>query len=166
MFDVLPETPKAIDEFCSQPLPFQQTVKTPLKDLSYFISRIIAVFDLHRAYVSTFQVAFEPKATLNLLASSSISLEDQWQFDLEAEGRDDIAQLLEALLSDWIDFAFIVSPPMFGIYADHDEYITFYSANREKLERLVEDLQIAGIQRIDGYRRPIEYWIRERDRIL
>jgi hypothetical protein len=164
MIRVLQAPSRVIQDFPSYPLQYECTLKTPHKDLARFVSTVLAPFEFHQVSVSTYEIVFEPKSTLKLLSDSLLSLEDKWRFNLEAERRDDIAHLLEALLSDWIDFAFVLSPPAFSIFADHDEYITFYSIDERTIGQIAINLHTNGYQLIENYKRPLKHWGRERDR--
>ncbi len=48
-------------------------------------------------------------------------VENCYKFTMQVEGQAGITELLEAVLSNWIDFL-LVSPQSFAIYADRDEY--------------------------------------------
>jgi hypothetical protein len=50
-------------------------------------------------------------------------------------------EALIAVLSDCVDFLFIPTPTSFVIYADHDEYITFYAHTRSNLNQVANPLQ-------------------------
>ncbi len=66
---------------------------------------------------------------MQLCADNSIELDNFWKFTLRAKGQQNVAELLEAMLGDWIDFVFVPTTESFAIYADHDEYTTFYTPN-------------------------------------
>ncbi len=69
---------------------------------------------------------------------------------LEAEGRQ-VPELLEAVLSDWIDFIFVGTPDELAIYADHDECTTFYVRQEATLDDLVKRLAAAGFEPVPNY---------------
>lgn len=67
MLTLLSERPPEIQRFRAKPWPFQQTFKTPLKNLNRFVSTFLAPFSLERGALSTDEVVFEPKELLRLL---------------------------------------------------------------------------------------------------
>ena len=72
---------------------------------------------------------------------------------MTAVGRQEIEELLHATLSDWVDFLFVPAPKTFVIYADHDEYTTFYANSRSNLNRVTESLLTQGFEEVSGYQR-------------
>jgi hypothetical protein len=153
MLTVLREPTKELQRFRSAPWQFQQTFVTPLKDLKCFVSTICGVHSLDRAVLTTDTVVFEPQDVIRFFASHSVTLENCYKFTVLAEGQDEIAELLEVVLSNWIDFLFVPTPQSFAIYADHDEYTTFYFSNHETLVEFVEKLREAGFKDIHDYKR-------------
>jgi len=143
-----------ITRFRANPWLDQRTFKTPLKDLKRFVATLLGPFPLETGLLATDQVVFEPEHVLELLQANAIPVEDPWEFHFVAEGRQSIAELLEAVLSDWIDFLFVPIPTSFVIYADHDEYVTFYAANEKQLTALTSHLEQAGFEAVAGYDRP------------
>ena len=73
------------------------------------------------------EYVFEPKTLNAFLADRSICETITHAVSLEAESKQAFEALLRVTLADWIDFLFIPSPKRFAVYADHDEYITFYA---------------------------------------
>jgi hypothetical protein len=61
--------------------------------------------------------------------------------------------LLLAVFSDWVDFIFVPEPKSFGIYADHDEFTTFFAHTRSNLNRVVKPLAEGGFKMIPDYER-------------
>jgi hypothetical protein len=153
MLTVLSEPTEEILQFRANPWSFQQTFKTPLKDLNRFVSTFLAPYSFERGALSTDLVVFEPKDVLNLVATHSVELENCYNFTLEAKGQREIAVLLEAVLGDWIDFVFVPSPELLAIYADHDEYTTFYFPNVGALKSLTSELETAGFEPVSSYKR-------------
>jgi hypothetical protein len=66
-----------------------------------------------------------------------------------------VVELLEAALSDWIDFIFVPTPKPFVIYADHDEFTTFYANTKSNLNPVVEALSARGFKRVQDYERDL-----------
>src|SRR5947209_559443 len=125
MLRLLPERTQDIKQFRSAPWPFQQTFKTPLKDLNRFVLTFLSQYPVQSGTVSTDEVVFEPRTVLSLIRRHSVPLDGWYEFTLTAEGQQDVAELIEAVLADWIDFVFVPFPTQFAIYADHDEFTTF-----------------------------------------
>lgn len=61
--------------------------------------------------------------------------------------------MLEAALGDWVDFVFVPVPKPFVIYADHDEYTTFYANTKSNLNRVAQALIAAGFEKVLDYER-------------
>jgi hypothetical protein len=153
MFTLLSEQPKEIRQFRVNPWPFQQTFRTPLKDLHRFVTAFLAPFSLEKGTISTDEVVFEPKDLLNLLANDSLSVQDQYHLTIQAEGQQALADLLQAALGDWIDFVFVSAPEVVAIYADHDEYTTFYTRDDATLKNLASGLEKSGFGAVRDYTR-------------
>jgi len=153
MLTLLSERPLEIQRFRAKPWPFQQTFKTPLKDLNRFVSSFLAPFSLEKGALSTDEVVFEPKNLLHLLADSSLTVENQYQLTIQATGQGAVADLLQAALGDWVDFVFVPTPELLAIYADHDEYTTFYTRDERVLKSLISALEKSGFEAVLDYTR-------------
>ena len=153
MLALLSERTEEIQRFRATAWLFQQTFKTPLKDLNRFVSTFLAPFSLERGALSTDEVVFEPKDLLHLLATNSLSVEDYHHLTIQATGQRDIAELLQAALGDWVDFVFVPSPEVIAIYADHDEYATFYAQDDATLRGVASRLETAGFEAVPSYTR-------------
>ena len=99
------------------------------------------------------EVVFEPKHLKALLSEYSLSADFGHDLSLVAAGHDQVAALLRAALADWVDFLFVPTPKPFLIYADHDEYSTFYANTTSNLNRVVHALSEKGFEKIQNYRR-------------
>ena len=110
---------------------------------------------IERGVVTIDGYVFEPKTLNAFLADRSVSEQITHAVSLEAEGQQEVEALLRATLADWIDFLFIPSPKRFAIYADHDEYITFYANTKGNLSKIVSVLRDKGFKKVDGYQRQI-----------
>jgi hypothetical protein len=142
--------------FRRTPWRFQQTFFTPLKIVKPFVAAIVNARErLHKASVTIDQVVFEPKHLNALLAKHSLPPLAGCGFCLTATGEEEVAELLEAALSDWVDFAFVPAPKPFVIYADHDEYTTFYANRKSGLNPVVEALLEKGFKEIRDYERKL-----------
>ena len=67
--------------------------------------------------------------------------------------QDKVRELLRTALSDWLDFAFVPVLKLFVMYADHDEYTTFYANTKSNLERIRLSLLAKGFQEVRNYER-------------
>jgi hypothetical protein len=143
-----------LKKFRSAVWKFQQTFQTPLKDLNRFTSTIItATGPLKTATVTVDLVVFDPEHLLDLLTRHSIPHNCERGVSFTAEGSVEIEALLRAVLSDSIDFIFVPDPKSSAIFADHDEFTTFYAQTRSNLNRVVHPLVEAGFKQIQDYRR-------------
>jgi hypothetical protein len=147
-------TPGSLKRFRRTPWKFRQTFLTPLTNIEPFVSTIISAHaPLEKACVTIDQVVFEPKTLKPFLAQHLISEEVGHDTSLEAIGQQEVEALLRSTLADWIDFMFVPTPTPFVIYADHDEYTTFYSNAKGNLNRLVEALSANGFELVQDYER-------------
>ena len=147
--------PGSIKKFRRMPWRFQQTFVTPLKSLPPFVAEVCrAVEPLESATLTLEQIVFEPKHLAEYCQPLGSS---DWQLDtsFEATGEAEVAALLEAALSDWLDFAFVPVPKRFAIYADHDEYATFFAMTKSHLNRVVKGLLNGGFRAVDNYARKL-----------
>jgi len=150
----LSETPGALKRFHKTAWKCQRTFKTPLQNLQTFVTTIVsAAPGLRAASVTVEQAVFEPKHLNGLLTQYSIPLKYDRGLSLIASDRQEAEGLLLAVLSDWIDFLFIPDPKLFAIYADHDEFTTFYAQTRSNLNRVVSALSGQGFETVPGYER-------------
>jgi|tagenome__1003787_1003787.scaffolds.fasta_scaffold20981095_4 hypothetical protein len=98
------------------------------------------------------QVVFEPKHLISLLDIYSIPPPYGDGTSITANNQAEVAELLEAALGDWIDFIFIPIPKPIVIFADHDEYTTFFADTRSSLNRVVTALFSQGFKEIRDYK--------------
>jgi hypothetical protein len=137
----------------------QQTFQTPLQQLGPFVASILAATGPLESGVTTIeQVVFEPRNLHALLAQYSVITEPVDENYLhgrciEAVGDNEIEALLVAILGSWIDFAFVPKPKSFMIYADHDEYVTFFAARKSPLSLIATSLSEQGFRKVDYERR-------------
>jgi hypothetical protein len=150
----LTETPSALKQFHKTVWRFQRTFKTPLKNLQKFVVTIVTAFQpVNGASLIVEQVVFEPKHLNQLLSSYSISPKHEYGLTLIATDRLEVDALLLAAFSDSLDFVFIPDPKPFVIYADHDEYTTFFAHTRSNLNRAVSVLTDQGFALVSDYER-------------
>jgi hypothetical protein len=150
------ESPGLLKKFRRSPWKFQRTFRTPLQDLARFTHVIMSTLPTtERASAIFEQVVFEPRSEL-LLLFAKYSLPPKWydkNFTIEAECAAEAHELLQAMLSEWIDFLFVPTPRRLVIYADHDEYTTFLANRRGHLSAVVAALNAAKFHPVD--------WVRE-----
>lgn len=101
------------------------------------------------------QTVFEPKHLVALLAKHSLPPEHGRDWSVIAETRAEVSELLEAALGDWMDFVFVPTPKPFVIYADHDEYTTFYANTKSGLNVVVEPLLAAKFKQVSDFEREL-----------
>jgi len=150
----LSETPGAVKRFRRSSWRFQETFQTPLKDLQRFVAAIISAHGAIQSGSVVFDsVVFDPKHVIATLTKHSLPITYGRDWELAAVGRGEVAELLESVLSDWIDFIFVPKPRPFVIYADHDEFITFYTNTKSNLNFMLDTLSSGGFKRVQNYQR-------------
>src|SRR6266849_466791 len=150
----LSESPGTLRKFRRTPWKFQQTFETPLDNVKLFVRSILsAARPIETSCLTIDQWVFEPKHLIALLAAYSIPPRYAHDLSLTAVGEKEAEALLQAIFSDWIDFIFVPNPKSFVIYADHDEFTTFFAHTRSNLNRAIEPLSNQGFRLIEGYQR-------------
>ena len=145
----LKETINEVESFHAKQYRQQITFKTPLNDRPRFVKTFLSSFALVRGSATIELVVFEPKNLLELLALHSLSHKSIaskffMHLTIEATGQEEIRSLLEAALGDWVDLTFVANPPAFAVFADHNEYITFFSDDNADLSDLTSALVNGG----------------------
>jgi hypothetical protein len=152
----LSEATGALKKFRRTAWKFQQTFLTPKQRLPSYVAGIMSANEQMKSGCLTIeQAVFEPTHLINLLASHSLPPRSRYGcgLSLTATGQQEVEMLLLAIFSDWIDFIFIPEPKSFAIYADHDEYTTFFAHTRSNLNRVVKALAEGGFKMIPDYER-------------
>ena len=146
----------AMKKFRRTPWRFQKTFVTPLKELPAFTGAILgSIRDIAAGTVVIDQVVFPAETLEALLSRRQLSLHLHRDASITAETSEEVQPLLIAALSDWVDFAFTPSPKPFVIYADHDEYITFFVSSRSHLNSLATALVDGGFKAVENYTREV-----------
>jgi hypothetical protein len=147
---VLSTTSGSLKRLRKVPWRFQQTFHTPLRNLQPFVAAIFSAREQMQAGTVTLDsIVFEPKNLNALLASRSLPPSLQSESSIVAAGHDETTALLQAALSDSVDFWFVPTPKPFVIYADHDEYTTFFGNSKSNLNGVTEPLLRQGFQKVD-----------------
>jgi hypothetical protein len=155
-FMTLSEATGTLKKFRRTAWKFQQTFLTPKQSLPSYVAGIISANEQMKSGCLTIeQAVFEPTHLINLLASYSLPPRSRYGcgLSLSATGQQEVEMLLLAVFSDWIDFIFVPEPKSFAIYADHDEYTTFFAHTRSNLNRVVKALAEGGFKMIPDYER-------------
>ncbi len=150
---ILSEAPGTVKQFRKKAWRFQQTFLTPLNDLQAFVKIILSGQKLQGASLTIEQAVFEPKHLIDLMTNHSIPPRYSRGICLTAQDVEEVASLLQAALSDWVDFVFIPEPKPFAIFADRDEYTTFFANTRSNLNSVVAGLSAQGFKTIRDYER-------------
>ena len=146
----LSETSGTLKRLRKVPWRFQQTFQTPLRNLQPFIATIVSAREqIKGATLTIDSVVFEPENLNALLSSRFLPPSLQRESSIEVSDHEEVAPLLQAALSDSVDFWFVPTPKPFVLYADHDEYTTFFAASKSNLNGVVEPLRKAGFKTVD-----------------
>lgn len=148
------DTPSALKQIRRTAWKFQRTFKTPLKNLQPFVTTIVSARQsFQTACITIEQAVFAPKHWIDQLIRYSLPPRYKRGTSVTAVGQQEIEGLLHAAFSDWVDFLFVPVPKTFVIYADHDEYTTFYANTRSNLNRVAEPLLTQGFEEVSGHQR-------------
>jgi hypothetical protein len=150
---ILSETPGAVKQFRKKGWRFQQTFLTPPKNLRAFVTTIVSSHELKGGCLTIDQAIFEPRHLISLLGKYSIPPQHGRGTSITANTQAEVTELLEAAFGDPLDFIFTPSPKAFVIFADHDEYTTFFANTRSNLNSLVTPLSAQGFEEIRDYER-------------
>jgi hypothetical protein len=142
----------AIKKFHRTPWRFQRTFHTPLQNLDSFTATILSSLDyVDSATMTVDSVIIEPKNLTALLSSHQLQHSLRHDTSIVAEISTEAQPLLTAALGDWVDFLFIPTPKPFVLYADHDEYTTFYANSKANLNRVTAALTKGGFTAVENY---------------
>lgn len=147
------DAPSALKQIRKASWRFQQTFKTPLNNLQPYVAAILSAASPETACVTIEQAVFEPKHWIDLLTRYSLPPRYSKGVSVTAVGAEEMQELLHTAFTDWFDFLFVPTPKPFVIYADHDEYATFYANTRSNLNRITEALSSQGFEEIAEYTR-------------
>ncbi len=132
----------------------QITYRTPLEQLPAFVDALFSPFSpLLSATLVVRTSVFAPKALAALLAAHNLDSDLALGQGIRATSSAEARALLIAALSDWADFWYVPSPKHFSLYADHDQYSTFFAPRRGQLSRIRGSLQASGFEEVPGWLR-------------
>ena len=149
------DAPSALKQIRKASWKLQQTFKTPLNNLQPYVAAILSAASPETACVTIEQAIFEPKHWIDLLTRYSLPPRYSKGVSVTAVGAEEMQELLHTAFTDWFDFLFVPTPKPFVIYADHDEYTTFYANTRSNLNRVVAALVAQGFEEVAEYRRQL-----------
>jgi hypothetical protein len=151
----LSESSTLLKRFRSNPWKFQQTFATPHRNLEAFVAEVVsASHPCESGCLTLDQVPFEPTNLMGLLNSHSISPQYGHGWSITAVGQEEVEAVLYAAFRDAADFIFVPKPSPFAVFADHDDYTTFYAQTRSNLNRVVGGLSRRGFETVQHYERP------------
>jgi hypothetical protein len=144
----------ALKKFRRTPWRFQQTVEIPQgydahKEFAFAI--ITAHGEIKEATVIIDQIVFGTER-MTALCPPHVALPLTRDSSLFATGNE-VSALLAAALMDGPDFVFIPNPKPFVCYADHDQWITFYSNTKSQLNHVIEPLASRGYKLVQDWQR-------------
>ena len=115
------------------------------------------IFSAHQAIQSATltvnEIIFEPKNLIQLLAQNALLSERDEGVTITTDHANEVVPLLRAALADWVDFLFVPTPKPFVIYADHDEFVTFYANTKSNLNHTVGPLEAHGYKAVQDWQR-------------
>jgi hypothetical protein len=142
----------AIKKFRRTPWRFQQTFRTPLRSLASFTATILGALDHADSGTVVIDAVAMPPAKLNtLLSQEKLSSDLRHDMAIVAETTHELESLLAAALGGCVDFLFVPSPKPFVLYADHDEYSTFFANSKKNLNVVTCALTAQGFATVENY---------------
>ena len=145
------QIPGFLKKFRRTAWPFQQTFLTPLKQVDEFVATILTVGKVESSCLTLDNIVFEPRNTGSLLFRYEITDSLKSGISIDASTRDECRVLLQAALSDPVDFAFVPIPKTFALFADHDQFTTFFAHRRSGLSHIVKALTDRDFKAIPDY---------------
>ena len=150
------QTPGAIKKFGRTPWKFQVTFQTPIDDLDLFVGAILNLEPtIEQGALTVDEIVFDQDQLRVLIPTAPDSLLIGRDFCFEAESRLEVHALLMAAFAEWTDFLFEPTLKPFVMYADHDEYATFYANSKGIISRISDNLTKAGVRQVADYQREI-----------
>ncbi len=150
----LTHTPGALKKFRRTPWRHQQTIGRPVVDeLQRFVSKIVRTENrqIEQAALTLDNGVFGIERIAGLVRAPKESLGHE--STILAETGDEAEALLLAAFMDGPDFILVPKPRPFVIYADHDDWITFYANTTSHLNGIIRPLVDAGFRLVEDWRR-------------
>jgi hypothetical protein len=144
----------ALKKFRRTPWRFQQTMEIPQGHGAHerFATAIVTAHGkIVEAMVIIDEIVFGTEC-MEALCPDHAALALARDTSLSATGHD-VPELLAAALMDGLDFVFIPTPKPFVCYADHDQWITFYSNTKSNLNHIIEPLASGGYKLVQDWQR-------------
>lgn len=135
---------------------FQQTFRTtaPGQNLTSFVSTIVSATPSPGVGSFTIgQAVIFPDHLTAFFEQNSLAQACKSGTTLTTASRNEAEGLLLAAFSDPLDFLFAPGKKPFVLYADHDQFTTFFAQTRSNLNRITEPLLRNGFQQILDYQR-------------
>jgi hypothetical protein len=132
---------------------FQQTFWTPGPQGAKLAKTIVSAGGLEAAQLGIRLALGDSPNIKILLEQHSLRPANVNRLAIQADGPEEVEALLRATFTDSTDFLFIPQPKPFVVYADHDEYTTFYSHTRSNLNLVVHAVAREGFKTVEGFAR-------------
>ena len=130
----------------------QVTCVTPLKRLPWYTAALIQqLLPFDRALLIIDQVVFDLPPGLEKLRSAAAEQRPVHEapghaFEHDVEG---FRGALESALSGWVDLRALFSPSKHALWADHDEYTTFFSESSGTVADVRRVLRDGGVKLVE-----------------
>jgi hypothetical protein len=144
------DVPSASKQIRSLGWRFQKTFLTPPpKQLDPYVDVIVSIGRPRTACITIDQAVFEPKEWISVLTRNSLEPRYKSGVAVTCSGEHEVRELLVATFGGWFDFVYVPSPKRFVIYADHDDYTTFYASTKSNLNSVVTEMLGLGVKEIE-----------------
>lgn len=146
--------PGAVKKFRRTPWRFQQTVERPPPgDLDRFVSTVLTAHDQIQAAMVTIDKVIFDTVRMAMLCPAGSKLDHD--SSISANSAEELRALLVATFWDGPDFICIPTPKPFVLYADHDNWITFFANTKSHLNHVIEPLASNGFRLIQNWQREL-----------
>lgn len=149
-------TPGVMKRFGRAAWRFQETFETPLHDIDRFVSTIASAHgNIQKASIVIDQVVFDTEHLNALVSADASPIQLARDFSITTGSPHEVEPLLRAAFADWIDFLFVPTPKPFVIYADHDEFVTFYANTKSHINQIVKPLTSHRYSVVQNWKREL-----------
>lgn len=108
---------------------------------------------LKRARIAVDAVIFTPRRITALLAHHGHAVDLRRDWTIAVDRPVEISDLLEAALSDGLEFYFVPEPRRIVLYSDHDDFATVFGTTKGAVSRTATSLSAAGFEEVRSYHR-------------